>query len=109
VSRDLPGADEGVADEERDGGEAVEDGVERGEKGRMGAGGRGGMNIDKPEEKEGGGGADEENGGDGWGRAGAGCGGGCGGGHVFLISYCGKNGLQVFFSTLSPRQVVIKR
>jgi hypothetical protein len=44
--------DEGVADEQGGGAEAVEQGVERGQKGVLRAGGRGGMNVDQPEEKE---------------------------------------------------------
>ena len=63
-------ANEGVADEQRRGGEAVEDGVERGQKRELRAGGSGGMNIDEPEEKDGGCGADGEDGGDGGARAG---------------------------------------
>jgi len=79
VGFDAVGADEGVADEQRRGGEAVEDGVEGGQKGILGAQGRGGMNINKPEEKQRCCRADNEYGGDG--RAGAGMG-GDGSGHL---------------------------
>ena len=46
--------------------------VERGQKRKLRAGGRGGMNIDEPEEKQRGRGADGEDGGDGRACAGAG-------------------------------------
>ena len=69
---DAVRADEGVADEQSRGGEAVEDRVDGGQEGVLRASGRGGMNIDEPEEKESGGGADSEDGGNGRARAGAG-------------------------------------
>ena len=44
-------ADEGVADEQGGGAEAVEQGIECGQKGVLGAGRCSGMNVDEPEEK----------------------------------------------------------
>ena len=45
-------ADERIADEQRRGGKAVEDRIERGQKGVLRAGCRGGMNVDQPEQKQ---------------------------------------------------------
>ena len=79
---DFSRADEGEADEERGGGEAVEDGVHGGEECVLRAGGRGGMYIDEPEEEERGGGADGDDCGDAGAGAGAGSGGWGGDGHA---------------------------
>ena len=66
VPGDFAGLDEGEADEQGDGAEAVQDGVERRQKGELRAGCvRGGVHVNQPEEKERGRGADDQDGGDG--------------------------------------------
>ena len=82
VLLDVVRADEGVADQERSGGEAVEDCVHGGQEGVLRAGGRGGMNIDEPEKKERGGGADGDDDGDGGAGGGARSGGWGSDGHA---------------------------
>jgi hypothetical protein len=79
VSGNFARADESVADEQRHGGEAIEDGVQPGQKDEARiAGIRCWMHVDEPEEKQCGGCADCKNGGDGRARA---CGERDGGGH----------------------------
>ncbi len=50
---DIARPDEGVADEQGSGRQAVEDCVQRGQKSVLRAGSRGGMNVDEPEQKQG--------------------------------------------------------
>ena len=88
MGRDAVGADEGVADEEGDGAEAVERGVEGGKKCVAEAGCvGGGMEVDQPEEKGRGRRADGEDGG----NSGAGAG----------RWGCGRHGFLAFAQSIS--------
>jgi hypothetical protein len=57
--------DESVADQQGGGAEPVEQGIERGQKGVFAAGSGGGVDVNQPEKKDRGGGAEDQNGGDG--------------------------------------------
>jgi hypothetical protein len=67
----APGSDERVTDKQCGGAEAVEQGIQGGQKGEAGAGGvRSGMDVNEPEKKGRSRGADEQDGGDGGAGAG---------------------------------------
>src|ERR1700722_813128 len=77
------GADKTVSHDQRRGCEGVEDCVEAREKRELLASYiESRVEVDKPEKKDGGGGADDEDRGDGWARAGAGSGGWARRGHA---------------------------